>query len=52
MSKRLHWVCQIQTELVANKPKYIGRMDEYRSRYKRTERLLKRWGFYDQFKIV
>lgn len=52
LTKRLQWVCQIQTELIANKPKYLGRMDEFKKRYNRTEKLLKKWGFYDQFKIT
>ena len=51
MSKRLQLVCQIQTALVANKPKYLGRMDEYKKKYNRTEKIIKKLGFYDQFKM-
>lgn len=51
MSKRLQWVCQIQTALIANKPKYLGKMDEYKKKYARTEKLIRKLGFYKQFEI-
>ena len=49
LSIRCQYVSMIQTHLVANKIKYSTK--EYKDKYKRTEKLLKRLGFYKQFEI-
>jgi hypothetical protein len=48
-SVECQYVAMLQVQLVANKTKYSEK--EYKDKYKRTEKLLKKLGFYKQFEI-